>query len=71
VVGSYPDPDFSTAHGRALDAALDQFGTPHDIRIYPGAKHSFFNDQSPARYDAEASADAWGRTLAFFQQQLA
>ncbi len=71
VVGSYPDPDFSTAHGRALDAALDSFGTPHDIKIYPGAKHSFFNDQNPARYNAEAAADAWKRTLAFFATQLA
>lgn len=71
VVGSYPDPDFSTAHGRALDAALERYHIPHDIKIYPGAKHSFFNDTRPDRHHPEASADAWRRTLAFFRQQLA
>lgn len=70
VVGSYPDPDFTTAHGRKLDEILDTCGTPHDIKIYPGAKHSFFNDQQPARYDAAASADAWQRTLAFFKEHI-
>ena len=71
VVGSYPDPDFSTAHGRALDKALDGYEIEHDIKIYPGAKHSFMNSTNPARYNAEASADAWTRVLAFFGQHLA
>ena len=70
VVGSYPDPDFTTAAGRKLDEILDTFDVPHDIKIYQGARHSFFNDQNPRAYDAEASADAWQRTLAFFREHI-
>ncbi len=70
VVGSYPDPDFTTGAGRALDAALDAYQIPHDIKIYKGARHSFFNDQNPTTYNPEASAEAWQRTLAFFSEHL-
>jgi carboxymethylenebutenolidase len=70
VVGSYPEKDFTTKAGRALDAALDQYSIPHDIKIYPGAGHSFFNDTSPA-HDKAAAADSWSRVLAFFGQHLA
>jgi carboxymethylenebutenolidase len=70
VVGSYPDPDFTTASGRKLDEILDTYDIPHDIKIYKGARHSFFNDQRPQSYNAEASADAWQRTLAFFREHI-
>ncbi len=69
VVGSYPEQDFTAGHGRKLEAALKEYHIPHDIKIYPGAKHSFFNDQR-ASYDAAASADAWQRVLAFFGERL-
>ncbi len=70
VVGSYPGNDFTAGMGRRLDAALDDTGVAHDIEIYPGARHSFFNSANPARYDAAASADAWRRTLAYFDRWL-
>ncbi len=70
VVGSYPEKDFTASAGRQLDVALDAAGVPHDIKIYPGAKHGFFNDQRPSVYDPQASADAWQRVLAYFGQQL-
>ncbi len=69
VVGSYPENDFTANMGRKLDAALDDYHVDHDIKVYPDAKHSFFNDQRP-NYNAEASADAWQRTLAFFKERL-
>jgi carboxymethylenebutenolidase len=69
VVGSYPEPDFTTVHGRKLDQELDTYNIPHDIKIYPGAKHSFFNDQG-GNYDPAASADSWQRVLAFFEQHI-
>ena len=69
VVGSYPENDFTAGHGRRLDQLLDTHEVPHDIKIYPGAKHSFFNDQR-SNYHAEASADAWQRTVAFFKERL-
>lgn len=65
VVGSYPGRDFTAASGRRLDQALDGYGIPRDIKIYPGARHSFFNDAGRA-YQPDAAADAWQRVLAFF-----
>jgi len=46
-----------------LDEELDKSGCAHEIVIYPGAPHSFFD----RRYNefAEASADAWKRILVF------
>src|SRR5256886_15342084 len=44
VVGSYPDMDFTTKQGQKLDVELERYQVPHDIKIYTGAKHSFFND---------------------------
>jgi carboxymethylenebutenolidase len=70
VVGSYPAKDFTAGAGRRLDAALDTYGIAHNIKIYPGARHSFFNDQNRVSYDPHASADAWQRVLAFFGEQL-
>lgn len=69
IVGSYPGRDFTARAARKLEAKLDQFNVPHDIKIYPDTRHSFFNAQGPA-YAPEAAADAWKRTLAFFDQQF-
>jgi len=44
-------------------AALDKAGVVNEVKIYPGAPHSFF-DRSFAEHK-EASADAWARVLAF------
>ena len=70
VVGSYPERDFTAGQARRLESALTGFGVQHDIKIYPGARHSFFNDTRSA-YDPSAAADAWTRTLAFFNANLA
>jgi carboxymethylenebutenolidase len=69
VVGSYPDTDFTTRQGKKLDVALDQYHIPHDIKIYPNSKHSFFNDQG-SHYNAEAAADSWQRVLSFFKEHI-
>ena len=69
VVGSYPSGDFTTSHGQKLDVELDRYKIPHDIKIYPGTKHSFFNDQGRA-YDANAAQDSWQRVLAFFKEHI-
>jgi carboxymethylenebutenolidase len=50
---------------RELAVQLDKAGVPHHIEIYPGAPHSFF-DRRAEEY-ADASADAWRRTLAFIK----
>jgi carboxymethylenebutenolidase len=69
VVGSYPEKDFTANAGRALDRALDLHHIAHDIKIYPGAHHSFFNDQGAA-YDKGAAEDSWARVVAFFGEQI-
>jgi carboxymethylenebutenolidase len=70
VVGSYPEKDFTARSGRKLDAELERHGIPRDIKIYEGARHSFFNDRGRS-YDPGASEDAWRRTLAFFDEHVA
>jgi carboxymethylenebutenolidase len=69
VVGSYPEEDWTKNGAVRLEAELSKNNIPHDIKIYPGAKHSFFNDTS-RNHNAEASADAWQRTLAFFKEHI-
>lgn len=70
VVGSYPEKDFTANAGRKLDAALDKYDIPHDIRIYPGATHSFFN-MAKGEANEAAAQDAWTRMLSFFGERLA
>ncbi len=69
IVGNYPERDFTANAARQLEPMLERYHVPHDIKIYPGARHSFFNDQGSA-YQAEAATDAWARTLAFFNTHL-
>lgn len=69
VVGSYPDNDFTTRQGQKLDVELERYQVPHDIKIYTGAKHSFFNDTS-RNYNEAAAQDSWERVLAFFTEHL-
>jgi len=69
VVGSYPGDDFTAKLAQRLDTTLTQHQVEHDIKIYPGTRHSFFNDQS-RNYDAASSQDAWQRVLAYFQEHI-
>jgi carboxymethylenebutenolidase len=55
---------------RSLEQELESQGVKHEIHIYPGAGHAFFNDARPHIYQPEAAQDAWGRTLRWFQQHL-
>jgi carboxymethylenebutenolidase len=69
IAGSYPERDFTANAARRLEPILEQARVAHDIKIYPGARHSFFNDKGPT-YHAAAARDAWQRTLAFFNTHL-
>jgi carboxymethylenebutenolidase len=48
------------------DKALDKAGVHHETLVYDGAPHSFFDRTAEAH--AEASADAWDKTLAFIRR---
>ena len=54
----------------AMATALEEDGIEHEIQIYDGAQHAFFNDTRANSYNAEAAADAWARALAWFGQHL-
>jgi carboxymethylenebutenolidase len=69
VVGSWPGKDFTTKAAGILETELSAAGVPHDLKVYPGAKHSFFNDQWRT-YEPDAAADAWRRVLSFFDEHL-
>ena len=49
-----------------FDAALRKAGVMHDMTVYPGAPHSFF-DRKFTEF-ADASADAWKKVQAFVSQ---
>jgi carboxymethylenebutenolidase len=56
-------------NGRVLETELTAAGIPHDLKVYPGAKHAFFNDQWRA-YHPAAATDSWQRVLAFFGEHV-
>lgn len=81
IVGSYGARDWTQPHaGRRLAEALRADGVPHDIKVYPGAGHSFMNDhRDPVfrmlrlvgiGYHGASAADARRRIEAFFDAHL-
>jgi carboxymethylenebutenolidase len=60
------DPGIPLEDVDAFDTALDSSGVEHEIVVYPGAPHSFFD----RKYDefAADSEDAWNRVLAFLER---
>lgn len=69
IVGSYPEKDFTVKGARELDAVLETYDVPRDIKFYPNTQHSFFNRQRTP-FEVEASRDAWERMLSFFSEHL-
>jgi carboxymethylenebutenolidase len=69
VIGSYPERDVTASAGRKLEVELSKRNIPHDIKIYPGARHSFFND-TRGHYDKEAADGSWARVMKFFATHL-
>lgn len=57
------DEGIPTSAAEAFDAALAAANVPHEISVYEGAPHSFF-DRKAADF-ADASARAWAQTLSF------
>jgi carboxymethylenebutenolidase len=53
----------------ASEAALKDAKVSYQAFIYPGTQHGFNNDTTP-RYNKEAAALAWQRTIEFFNRQL-
>jgi carboxymethylenebutenolidase len=51
------------------EAALKAAGVKYQAFKYPGTQHGFNNDTTP-RYDDSAAKQAWGRTVALFNNTL-
>lgn len=72
VLGIYAEKDgFVTPDVvHKLEQELKSLGKQVETHIYPQTDHAFFNDTRPEVYNAEASADAWQRTIDFLRQHL-
>ena len=71
VLGIYAElDDRVNASQETARAALEAAGLVHEIRVFPGVDHAFFNDTGP-RYDADAAAEAYQAMLDWFGQHLA
>jgi carboxymethylenebutenolidase len=57
------DANIKAEDNAAFERALTEAGVEHELVTYEGAPHSFFDRNQEAF--ADASADAWGRVLAF------
>jgi carboxymethylenebutenolidase len=53
----------------AAEAALVAADLEHEIKVYPGVDHAFFNDTDP-RYNAEQAAAAYADVLAWLARHL-
>ena len=60
------DPGIPVEDSQAFDEALTAAGVEHEVVIYPGAPHSFF-DRKQEDFAAD-SEDAWVRVLAFLER---
>jgi carboxymethylenebutenolidase len=85
VVASYGGRDpLMIGQAKRVENGLSAAGVPHDLKIYPGAGHSFLNDEmtGPRALQPiervlnvgprpEAAKDAWARIEAYFARYLA
>jgi carboxymethylenebutenolidase len=60
------DPAIPVEEADAFDAALDEVGVEHEVVVYAGAPHSFF-DRKYEEFAAD-SEDAWRRVQAFLER---
>jgi len=54
----------------AMETALTAAGLRHELRVFPGVDHAFFNETG-ARYNAQQADAAYAATIDWFGQHLA
>jgi carboxymethylenebutenolidase len=71
ILGLYgaEDSGIAVTDVQAMADALKEAGIEHDIQIYAGAQHAFFNDTRES-YNEGAAQDAWPRTLTWLRDHL-
>ncbi len=71
IMAHYAENDAGINAGiAAFEEALKNNNKEYQIFSYPGTGHGFNNDTNQGRYNAEAAALAWQRTVAFFKEKL-
>lgn len=55
----------------AFEAALKENNIDYQLFIYSDVNHAFNNDTAPTRYNKEAAALAWKRSITLFKDKLA
>jgi carboxymethylenebutenolidase len=55
----------------AFETALKAAGRRYELQMYADVDHAFHNDTNAARYNADAAALAWRRTIEFLSRELA
>jgi carboxymethylenebutenolidase len=71
VLGVYAELDSRVnASMPAMEEALTAAGLTHELRVFPGVDHAFFNDTGQ-RYDATQAAAAYAAVLAWFDEHVA
>ena len=72
VMGSYGslDEGIPAEQVEMLRATLERAGVPHEVKLYEGAQHGFFNDTRDV-FHAEAADDSWRRSLEWFGRYVA
>lgn len=70
VVGSYAEKDSTSAQADKLQEELKRRGVPHDVKVYPETRHSFFDEHRRRAHDPAAAEDAWQRMLTFFEKHV-
>lgn len=60
----------SSSRYEAMHAVFDANGVTNEFHLYDGAQHAFFNDTRASSYDPFTAADAWERTVRWFQENL-
>jgi carboxymethylenebutenolidase len=72
VLGIFAERDKSVSPQvvHQLEERMAALGKSFEAHIYKGVDHAFFNDTRPEVYNAQAAADAWRRTIEFFNKHL-
>ena len=72
VLGFFAEHDdfASPEQVRKLEGDLSEAGIPNELTTYADSEHAFFNDDRPEVYNAQASDDAWRRTVDAFRTRL-
>lgn len=70
---NYADPKLDPGLGMRFPGYVEQLkkvGVKHELHVYEGAYHAFFDDMGQ-RHDPTAAKTAWTRTLEVFKESLA